>query len=75
MIPIARPEEAVRALVDEYRDRCLWYLAAGYFPETPAETLRVLDSIQRHGDLQAFSRAGALRRWVLASINAASANS
>ncbi len=76
MTPDARAdEEALRGLIDEYRDRCLWFLAQAYYPETVTETLRVLDSIQRHGDLQAFRRAGAIRRWVLASSNAASASS
>jgi hypothetical protein len=39
------------------------------------EKLRVLDHIQRHGDVNAFRRAGAIRQWVLATSSAASANS
>jgi hypothetical protein len=68
-------DEALRRLVDEYRGRCLWFLRPGYYPETTEEVLRVLDSIQRHGDLEAFRRAGALKRWVSASSSAASASS
>jgi len=68
-------EDALRALVDEYRDRCLWFLRKGYSPATAAERLRVLDSLQRHGDVSAFQRAGELRRWVLAATSEASANS
>jgi hypothetical protein len=68
-------DEALRGLIDEYRDRCLWFLAPGYYPRTPAEILRVLDSIEKHGDLQAFKRAGAIRRWVSASSSGASASS
>ena len=68
-------DEALHGLIDEYRDRCLWFLAPGYYPRTPAEILRVLDSIEKHGDLQAFKRAGAIRRWVSASSSGASASS
>ena len=68
-------EGALRALVDEYRDRCLWFLRKGYYPATAAERLRVLDSLQRHGDVSAFRRAGELKRWVSAAISEASANS
>jgi hypothetical protein len=28
---------AVRALVDEYRQRCLWYLRDDFYPATRAE--------------------------------------
>jgi len=68
-------EVALRALVDEWRDRCLWFLARGYYPETTAEQVRALESIQRHGDLDAFKQAGELKRWVLAHTSAASASS
>ena len=64
--------EVIRQLVDEYRGRCLWFLRADYYPETKEEVLRVLASIQRHGDVDAFRRAGELKRWVLATSNAPS---
>ncbi|MEW5982084.1 MAG: hypothetical protein AB1806_06900 [Acidobacteriota bacterium] len=67
--------DELRRLVDAYRSRCLWFLAPGYYPETDAEVLTVLDHIQRHGDLEAFRRAGALKRWVSAPSSAASAGS
>jgi hypothetical protein len=67
--------ESLRRLVDEYRGRCLWFLGPGYYPETTVEILRVLDSIQRHGDLAAFRRAGELKQWVLASSSGVSAGS
>ena len=68
-------EQELRALVDEYRGRCLWFLAAGYYPESTAERLRVLDGIQRHGDLVAFKRAGEMKRWVLAHSSETSVGS
>jgi len=67
--------EVLRRLVDEYRGRCLWSLKADYYPETPEEALRVLDTIQRHGDLDAFRRAGELKRWVLVPSSGPSAGS
>jgi hypothetical protein len=68
-------DEVLHTLVDEYRNRCLWFLAPGYYPESASEQLRVLDSIQRHGDLDAFKRAGEVKRWVLAHSSEASAGS
>ena len=72
---LQRVDAALRTLVDEYRVRCLWFLAPGYYPESASEQLRVLDSIQRHGDLDAFKRAGEVKRWVLAHSSGASAGS
>ena len=70
-----RDNEALHQLVDQYRARCLWFLREGYYPETPADALRVLDSIQRHGDVEAFQRAGALKQWLLAPSSAKSVSS
>lgn len=61
--------EALYRLVAQYRARCLWFLREGYYPQTPADALRVLDSIQRHGDVEAFQRAGALKRWLLEHVS------
>jgi len=60
----ARPEEAVDALVDEYRQRCLWFLRETYYPATLEERLRVLEYIQRHGDREAYRRAAEVREWL-----------
>jgi hypothetical protein len=65
----------VRDLVQQYRAQCLWFLRADYFPGSVAEAARVLDYIQRHGDLEAFRRAGELKRWLSRISNAASAAS
>jgi hypothetical protein len=76
MSRVAMPQsEALRLLVDEYRSRCLWFLRPGYYPATGDEAMRVLDSIQSHGDLQAFKRAGELKQWVLANTSETSAAS
>jgi hypothetical protein len=70
-----RDNEALCRLVDRYRARCLWFLHEGYYPETPADALRVLDSIQRHGDVEAFQQAGAFKQWLLAPSSAKSVSS
>jgi hypothetical protein len=38
----ARRQEAIREPVDEYRDRCLWFLRSDYYPARPEEAERVL---------------------------------
>lgn len=69
------PDQALRALVDEYRDRCLWYLRRDYYPATVEEALGVLDAIQKHGDRDAFRRAAEIRLWLSPRSNATSAGS
>jgi len=66
---------ALRTLVDEYRDRCLWFLRRDYYPATPAEATRVLEAIERHGDREAFRRAAEVRRWLSPPSSATSAAS
>jgi hypothetical protein len=66
---------AVRALVDEYRDQCLWFLRADYYPETPEEILRALDYIERHGDRRGYQRAAEVRRWLSRRSSGSSAGS
>lgn len=72
---LAGRTESLRRLVDEYRVRCLWFLDEGYYPETVEDALRILEAIQRHGDAQAFRRAGALKQWLSASTSGTSAGS
>jgi hypothetical protein len=59
--------------VDEYRDRCLWYLRRDYYPETRDEGIRVLQAIARHGGVEAFQRAAEIRTWLSRPSNAPSA--
>jgi hypothetical protein len=55
---------AVRRLVDEYRDQCLWFLRRDFYPASTAETMRTLDYIERYGDQRAFRRAAEIRAWL-----------
>lgn len=63
----------VRLLVDQYREQCLWFSAEDYYPETVQEMIFVLDRIQRYGGLDAFKKAGALKKWLLQNSSAESA--
>ncbi len=74
MLDMTRTEE-IRLLIDEYRDRCLWFLDRDYYPATSEETLRVLRHIEEHGDLSAFKRAARIRQWLSRNTSATSADS
>jgi hypothetical protein len=65
----------LRSLIDDYRARCLWFLAPDYYPATESEVLRVLAAIERHGDRAAFQRSSEIRQWLSLSTSAASAGS
>ncbi len=66
---------AVDRLVDEQRIACLWFLRPDYYPATNEERVRVLGTIERHGDLQAFRQAATLRRWLSQDSSDASVGS
>ena len=66
---------ALRSLIDDYRSRCLWFLAPDYYPATEVEVSRVLAAIERHGDRAAFQRSSEIRQWLSLSTSAASVGS
>lgn len=66
-------DQEVKALVDEYRTRCLWFLRPDYYPSTDQDRLRILGYIERYGDLAGFQRAGKVRQWLSQNSNARSA--
>jgi hypothetical protein len=66
------PAQQLAALVEEYRDRCLWFLRTDYVPRTRQDMLHVLDLIERYGDGAAYRRAEELRAWLLRDSRAAS---
>ena len=67
--------EEIDRLVDEYRDRCLWFLRRDFYPKTLEERLRVLGYIERHGDRSGFQRAAQARQWLLQNSRKESAAS
>lgn len=73
-LPAALDAE-LRALVDEYRARCLWFLRPDLYPEDREQALRVLGHIETHGDREGFVRAGRLREWLSPSSSEPSAGS
>jgi hypothetical protein len=73
MIDESKPMQEVHALVDEYRSTCLWFLRRDYYPQTAGEACRVLEQIERHGDLAAFRKAAELRQWLSRNSSAPSA--
>jgi hypothetical protein len=67
------PPESIDGFVDDYRVRALWFLRDDYYPRSDAELLKVLEQVEKHGDLRAFRRAAAMRRWLLHRSNDKSA--
>jgi hypothetical protein len=67
--------QIMKALVDEYRHQCLWFLRGDYYPETVEQGLRVLAYIQRYGDREAYLKAAEARRWLLHGSKEKSATS
>ncbi|HEY8094360.1 MAG TPA: hypothetical protein VID93_11270 [Acidimicrobiales bacterium] len=67
--------EAVDRLVEEQRVTSLWFLRPDYYPATTSQRIRVLEHIERHGDLDSFRRAATLRRWLSQHSSAESADS
>jgi len=56
--------QQVNHLVDVYRNQCLWFLRADYYPSNREDMMRVLDYIKRYGDREAFRQAGELCQWL-----------
>lgn len=59
-------------LVEEYRDRCLWFLRPDYMPTTTDEILRTLELIERYGDRAVYPRAEEIKAWLSRDFSPAS---
>ena len=66
------PMTEVAKLVEEYRDRCLWFLRDRFVPTTPGEALRILNLIERYGDRDGYQRAERLKTWLRQTSSARS---
>jgi len=62
--------ERIQRLVEDYRDRCLWFLRKDFMPTTAEEILRTLEQIERYGDRAAYERAEEIKRWLQAPSKA-----
>lgn len=60
---IVRSED-VRSAVADYRAMCLWNMAEGFYPQNREQVLMVLDCLEKYGDLDAYLRAGRIRKWL-----------
>jgi hypothetical protein len=67
-VPDGRKELA--RLVEDYRDRCLWFLRPDFMPTTTEQILRTLEQIERCGDRAAYERAEENMRWLQAPSRA-----
>ena len=56
--------EKLLTLIEEYRDRCLWFLREDYVPTTDVEIRATLDFIERYGDRKGFERAEEIKKWL-----------
>ena len=56
--------QRISELINEYRERCLWFMKPDFLPETEEERHRVLDLIVRHGDRRAYERVMEIRQWL-----------
>lgn len=68
-------DQEIRSLVDDYRDRCLWFLRRDYYPGSRDEIRRIMEAIRRHGDQEAFRRARKIEQWLSHHSSATSAGS
>jgi hypothetical protein len=65
-------EAAIRQLVERYRAQCLWFLRPDFVPQTADDVERVLQLIERYGDLEALRQVAAVRRWLSPPSSASS---
>jgi uncharacterized protein (DUF3820 family) len=64
----------ITRLADEYRERCLWFMRDDFQPKTLAEALRILQYIERNGDVAALRKVAPLKKWLLQHTNKQSAD-
>ena len=53
-----------RSVVKDYRMQCLWFTDRGENPENEIQLEQILNSIETHGDMNAFKRVGRIRKWL-----------
>lgn len=65
--------EDITRLVDENRDRCLWFLAPDFLPTDDESAIRALRYMERYGGKAVFEQARTLRTWLQQHSSAKSA--
>ena len=58
--------EEYRSLVEKYRGMCLWFAPkdVAMHPKCPIQLEQVLSSLESYGDMEAYRRAGRIRKWL-----------
>lgn len=56
--------EQMRSLVEDYRAMCFWNFSEDFMPSTREQVILALDAVERYGDLNAYRRAGEIRKWL-----------
>jgi hypothetical protein len=56
--------ERIDTMIEESRERCLWFLRLDYVPRDDRMRIKLLEYIQRHGDRQTAVEAARLTRWL-----------
>ena len=56
--------EEFQSVVNDYRGMCLWFFPEDFKPRNTYELNRVLESIERYGDMAAYKRIGRIRKWL-----------
>jgi hypothetical protein len=62
-------------LVRRNKRRCLWFMRDDYAPVDASGMLKVLRSLEQHGDRETFIQARRLTRWLLQHSSAVCAGS
>ena len=53
-----------RSVVADYRDTCLWFAKDVFAPKDRLQLEQILLAIETNGDMDAFKRAGRIRKWL-----------
>jgi len=56
--------EELKTLVRDYRGMCFWNVADDFMPKTREQVVLALDNAEHYGTLDAYRRAGVIRKWL-----------
>ena len=54
----------MRSVVADYRAMCFWNMAEDFYPQNREQVLMALDCLEKYGNLDAYLRAGRIRKWL-----------
>ena len=52
-----RIRQELKHLIEQNRERCLWFLNPEYEPSTVEDALRILKYLQRYGNREVYTKA------------------